>query len=168
MESPRLDSRPSAVAIEDNKTVPVSDNSEGAIEALDTIAGETVSEMQLNWRNLGGKKQLIVVYLFQLLRIYLYIADWALDIKLLIEYGTKGEWWYFGLTFVFVFVPAVLISWWINLKYYAKKEWADRRIRHQTGIVGIVQGIATIVMDPTWIFPIRLLCCLCLISPIAK
>ena len=166
MESLRLDSRPSAVAIEDKKTAPVSDNSEGAIEALDTIAGETVSEMQLNWRNLGGSlsknKEWIVLWVSFLIRISFYTADWVLDIQLLIEYGTKGEWWYFGLTFVFVFVPAVLISWWINLKYYAKKEWAYRRIR-QTGEEG-----KAIVILPAWIFPIRLLCCLCLISPIAK
>ena len=157
-----MDSRPSAVAIKDNKTVPASDNSEGAIEALDTIAGETVSEMQLNWRNLGGSlsknKEWIVLWVSFLIRISFYTADWVLDIQLLIEYGTKGEWWYFGLTFVFVFVPAFLI-YFINSMYYAKKEWADRRIR-QTGI-----GRKAFVKDPAWIFPIRLLC---LLGPIAK
>ena len=139
MESLRLYNRPSAVAIEDKKIAPVIDNSEGAIEALDTswsscddesdgtVFTKTkkwialrmsfligISSYTADWVFSTKTKKWIALWVSFVLGISFYTADWVFDIKLLIEYSTKGEWWYFGLTFVFVFVPAVLISWCIN------------------------------------------------------
>jgi len=105
-------------------------------------------------------KKWIALWVSFVLGISFYTADWVFDIKLLIEYSTKGEWWYFGLTFVFVFVPAVLISWCINCKYYAKKERANRQLRQNNATREIA--------DPIWMDCIRLPSCICLISPIAK
>ena len=48
------------------------------------------------------------------------MVDLALDIALLHEYRSNGDWWYFGFTLTFVFMPAAIISY-LNNKYYNEK-----------------------------------------------
>lgn len=97
-----------------------------------------------------------------LVRICLYTMDWVFDILLLVEYGTDDHWWYFGHTFVFVFLPALIISC-RNWNYNSQKQNFDRKIRETN-----YELREKILVDPPWKFRFRRLCCIFLISPIPK
>ena len=113
-----------------------------------------------------------------LMRLGFFFLDLALDFKLIITYGltlsvesdenrNAGEiGWYFWLTLIFVFVPALFLSI-LNGKYYLEKHKTQRWItKNEEQWVKKLKD--KLIIDPNWKFFLRGFFCINLVSPLAR
>ena len=106
----------------------------------------------------------ITLWTLLLWRIGSYTVDFGFDLALIVEYAVKGHWWYFSLTFLFVFVPAAITSY-LNWKYYAEKWEIKRKIEKSRDEFNLREKL---IIDPDWKFYLRRLFYFMLISPIIR
>ena len=105
------------------------------------------------------------LYFFLIFRICSYSGDFGLDLYLIVDYYQNKCWGYFILTLVFVFLPAIVISY-LNWKYYNEKWKVRQEIIDDTN--NELRLREKLVVDPPWKFYLRRFLCLSLFSPIAR
>ena len=115
------------------------------------------------WLRQINEKYWISKFAFLLVGIVLFVADWAIDIRLLHDYHVKNHWWYFWLTLFFVLVPAVAVSLLNGKSYYERwniKKQVDQYDKY------CLKGEMIIDSNKRFIF--RFVLCFLLISPVAR
>lgn len=123
------------------------------------------SDGNLKKTNKTMKRKWLALWTLFLWWIGSYTIDIVLDIIILHQYLKSDEWWFFGLTFFFVFFPAIVISY-LNGKYYTEK-WEIKCKIEKTRDQYKLKNVKMLI-DTNARFRLRAFLCLFLVSPIAR